>query len=93
MSATVDFDYTAERIVAQFHASEKFVRGIMGPIGSGKSVGCTIEMFSKGLHMVFHMVVEHSSMCGTTFVQLLHDLLATMGRLYKGVVTFGRQWD
>lgn len=47
MSVTVD--YTAEKTVAKFHASQKFVRGIMGPIGSGKSVGCTIEMFAKAV--------------------------------------------
>jgi len=32
--------------MAAFHASPAFIRGVLGPIGSGKSVGCCIEVFS-----------------------------------------------
>ncbi len=49
MAQTVDISYSAEPVVAKFHASDAFVRGIMGPIGSGKSVGCTLEMFAKAV--------------------------------------------
>lgn len=37
-------EYQAEPTVAKFHASPAFVRGLMGPIGSGKSVGCLQEI-------------------------------------------------
>lgn len=40
-------DYQAENTVSDFHLSEAFVRGIRGPIGSGKSVGCCLEIFGK----------------------------------------------
>lgn len=40
-------DYTAEKTVSKFHASKAFVRGIRGPIGSGKSVGCCLEIFRR----------------------------------------------
>lgn len=30
-----------------FHASDEFVRGVMGPIGSGKSVGCCLEVWFR----------------------------------------------
>jgi hypothetical protein len=46
---SVEIVYQAEPTPAKFHASEAFVRGIMGPIGSGKSVACTLEMFSKAV--------------------------------------------
>jgi hypothetical protein len=46
---SVNLKYVAEPTPAKFHASEKFVRGIMGPIGSGKSVACTLEMFAKAV--------------------------------------------
>lgn len=36
--------YTASKTLRQFHHGEGFVRGLMGPIGSGKSVGCVAEM-------------------------------------------------
>lgn len=36
--------YEASDTMADFHNSDKFVRALMGPIGSGKSVACCIEM-------------------------------------------------
>lgn len=43
----IHIDYTASPTLARFHASNAFVRGIRGPIGSGKSVGCCIEVFRR----------------------------------------------
>ncbi len=40
-------DYIATPTISNFHRSNALVRGIMGPIGSGKSVGCTLEMFIR----------------------------------------------
>ena len=39
-----DIVYNASKTMKKFHLSDKFVRGLMGPIGSGKSVACVIEM-------------------------------------------------
>lgn len=39
--------YNASKTLQKFHNCEKFVRGIMGPIGSGKSVGCCLEMMRR----------------------------------------------
>jgi pantothenate kinase-related protein Tda10 len=44
-AATFSLEYTASPVCAKFHNSEAFVRGIKGPIGSGKSVACCIEFF------------------------------------------------
>jgi len=35
--------YNASPTIAKFHASEAFIRGVGGPIGSGKSVGMCME--------------------------------------------------
>ena len=40
-------DYTASKTMKGFHMDERFVRAIMGPIGSGKSVACCMEMILK----------------------------------------------
>ena len=40
----MDIKYDPEPTLARFHASDKFFRGIRGPIGSGKSVACVIEI-------------------------------------------------
>lgn len=38
------FRYVASKTGAQFHRSQAFFRGLMGPIGSGKSVTCVEEL-------------------------------------------------
>lgn len=39
--------YTSEPTIQLFHDADDFVRGMMGPIGSGKSVGCCMEILSR----------------------------------------------
>mgnify|MGYP005789590735 CR=1 FL=1 len=39
--------YTAEPTLARFHRSGAFVRGVRGPIGGGKSVGCCGEVMRR----------------------------------------------
>lgn len=43
----LDIKYVAEPTLAAFHRSPAVVRGIMGPVGSGKSVGCWMEIIIK----------------------------------------------
>jgi len=42
--ATIDFQYTAPKIVGQFMRSDAEFKAILGPYGSGKSVGCCVEI-------------------------------------------------
>lgn len=39
--------YQAAATAAEFHADNSFVRGIRGPVGSGKSVACVMELFKR----------------------------------------------
>lgn len=41
--------YNASPTLAQFHADDSFVRGVMGPVGSGKSTGMCMEIASRAL--------------------------------------------
>lgn len=41
--------YVASPTIAKFHASDDFVRGVRGPVGSGKSVGCVKEIWKRML--------------------------------------------
>lgn len=45
----IDIEYIAEPTAELFHAHPGFVRGLMGPIGSGKSVACLQECVRIGL--------------------------------------------
>lgn len=40
-------EYASTVTTVKFHDSEAFVRGLMGPIGSGKSVACCMELIFK----------------------------------------------
>lgn len=49
--------YNAEPTLAHFHASDAFFRGVRGPLGSGKSVGCCAEVMRRCLEQrPFHGV-------------------------------------
>ena len=43
----IELNYSAEKTIAEFHADNSFVRGIRGPVGSGKSVGCCFEILQR----------------------------------------------
>lgn len=40
-------EYRASKTLAEFHQSNEFVRGLVGPVGSGKSTGCAVEIFRR----------------------------------------------
>jgi hypothetical protein len=44
----VEINYQPEPTPALFHACDDFCRGLMGPVGSGKSVAGVLEMFIRG---------------------------------------------
>ncbi len=41
----VEINYNAGPTMQELHNSDAFYRGILGPVGSGKSVGCCFELF------------------------------------------------
>jgi len=43
--------YVPEVTARSFHGSDEFVRGIMGPVGSGKTVACCMEAFTRAMEM------------------------------------------
>lgn len=45
----VQVRYTASPTMAKFHQSSESIRGIKGPIGSGKSVACCFEILSLAM--------------------------------------------
>ena len=48
----LNINYHAEHTISEFHQSDAIVRGIMGPIGSGKSVGCCMEILSRSMRQL-----------------------------------------
>lgn len=44
--------YTASPVLARFHASDAFYRGVMGPVGSGKSTAMCMEIMGRARRQV-----------------------------------------
>ena len=50
----MQIDYTASPTMEAFHNDSSFVRSLIGPIGSGKSVACIMEMMKLSLQQTPH---------------------------------------
>ena len=49
----IAFTYDAPGpVAADFMASDKFVRGLRGPVGSGKTSACCVELFRRAITQV-----------------------------------------
>lgn len=51
MKESINFNYTAPPTISRFMKSNAFHRAVMGPIGSGKSVGMCIEILRRCLEV------------------------------------------
>jgi hypothetical protein len=48
----MDINYKAEPTASRFHRSNAFVRGLRGPIGTGKSVTCCMEIVRRAAEQI-----------------------------------------
>jgi len=74
-----DINYVASLTAKDFHNSPKFVRAIIGPLGSGKSVACVMEMVRLALLQEPHNGVRSTRFCiiRNTYRELLDTTMAT----------------
>jgi hypothetical protein len=98
-------EYTPSPTLAKFHASNALVRGIRGPIGSGKSVGCCWEIWSRAQEQRAHNGVRRSRWVATrnTYGELTTTTLKTwldwfpeerFGKVVYGApITHDLSWD
>jgi hypothetical protein len=72
-------EYNPSPTLAKFHASNALVRGIRGPIGSGKSVGCCWEIWTRAQEQRAHRGVRRSRWVATrnTYGELLTTTIKT----------------
>ena len=101
----VCIEYTPSPTLAEFHGSNKLVRGIRGPIGSGKSVGCCWEIWTRALEQRPHNGVRRSRWVATrnTYGELTTTTLQTwldwfpeerFGKVVYGApITHTLKWD
>ena len=85
MPDALAFDYEQAPTIAEFSESDAFVRGLMGPFGSGKSSGCVIELIkgasrqrpdSKGIkHARFAVIRNTYPQLKDTTIRTVKDWL------------------
>lgn len=72
-------EYTASPTGSKLHASDKFVRAILGPIGSGKSVTCCVEIIRRCCQQQAHKGIRKSRwvIIRNTYRELIDTTLNT----------------
>ena len=79
---------------ASFHKSNAFVRGLMGPVGSGKSSSCCMEIVYRALKQRPYATVRRSrwAVIRNTYPELKSTTIKTFQTWFpEGVATF--KWD
>ena len=94
MTETRHVRYRASPTLQKFHDDDSFVRAVMGPVGSGKSVGCITEIFYRafstppgrdGVRRSRTLVGRASySVLESTTIRTFMDWYGDMGKLRKG---------
>lgn len=79
-------------VVASFHNSNAFVRGLMGPVGSSKSSACCVELVWRALEQVPHNGVRRSrwAILRNTYPELKSTTIKTWQEWFPMAVM---KWD
>lgn len=81
-------------ITEAFHQDNSFVRGLMGPVGSGKSTACCFEVLSRALEqMPGPDGIRRSrwAICRNTYPELKSTTIKTWMDWYQDLATM--KWD
>ncbi len=90
----IRIDYVAEPTAARFHASPARVRGLMGPIGAGKTVACVQEILRLALSQSVYRGVRSTrvGIIRNTYPELRTTTLRTWMDWIPSEITYMR-WD
>jgi len=75
----MEINYHASKTMREFHKSDAFVRTLLGPIGSGKSVACVMEMMRLSLLQEPHNGIRKTrwAVIRNTYRELLDTTMET----------------
>ena len=75
----MNINYNASKTAKEFHKSDAFVRALIGPLGSGKSVACVMEMVRLAVLQEPFNGVRRTRFCiiRNTYRELLDTTMAT----------------
>ena len=101
----IDYDSTPSPVLDSFHQDDSFIRAIMGPVGSGKSVACSMETMLRANEQ---LPLKNSKIRPTKFAvvrntyrELEDTTIATvqqwippeLGNWKSSTHTFTAEWD
>lgn len=88
-------EYKPEKTPLQFHTDGDFVRAIMGPIGSGKSVACCVEIVKKASEQTPYNNVRKSrwAIIRNTYRELVDTTMQTWFDWFPKEIGFWRAQD
>lgn len=81
-------------VCEQFHQDNSYVRGLMGPVGSGKSTACCFEILSRAIEQQpGHDGVRRSrwAICRNTYPELKSTTIKTWMDWYQDLAVM--KWD
>jgi hypothetical protein len=79
-------------VVAAFHRSNAFVRGLMGPVGSSKTSACVMEGFTRSCEQAPHNGIRHAR--GAALRSTYPELKSTTIKTFMDWLPFLRmRWD
>ena len=81
-------------VAAAFHDSDAFVRMLLGPVGSGKSASCSIELFNRALQQAPSKDgVRRTRFCAirNTYAELKSTTIKTFQDWFAGIEV--TRWD
>ena len=87
--------YTPEPTPALFHKDDSFVRALMGPIGSGKSVACCAEIIRLAMLQEPHLNIRKSrwAIIRNTYRELVDTTMQTFFDWFPKEIGFWRAQD
>lgn len=91
----MNVNYVAPGPVSEaFHRDDSFVRGLMGPVGSGKSTACCFEILSRALEQKPSpdgIRRSRWAICRNTYPELKSTTIKTWMDWYQDLATM--KWD
>lgn len=84
----MDIEYTAPPTVANFMSSEAFIRLIAGPVGSGKTTGCIMELLRRSCEQypsADGIRYTRWAICRQTLSQLKNTVLKDIAHWFNNI--------
>ena len=93
----LNLDFSAAPTISRFLRDNSFVRGLVGPVGSGKSYACAAEVFLRALAQEpsprDNIRYTRCAVIRNTYPELRTTVLKTWGEIFPENVFGNMRWS